>query len=217
MKVVTIHQPDFLPWLGFFHKMYQSDLFVVADEMQYVRDYYQQRVKLQDGAWLSLPVSAPFPSPIKDVVVNKGWKDKVVGRIKQVYGKYPLYAERSGDYLGMIDRFPDSDFPMLDLNVSLISLMANHLGFTKDMVLQSSIGASKEGTPSERLSAIVESVSGDCYLSGPNGKNYMVESEFSVPVCYRTYDPGNPYSALHHVFTHERTIVTLDWKRELHF
>ena len=32
---VAIHQPDYIPYLGFFYKMYKSDLFIYLDDAQF--------------------------------------------------------------------------------------------------------------------------------------------------------------------------------------
>ena len=56
---VAIHQPHFLPWLGYLHRMAQADLFVLLDHVQFERRNYQNRtmIRLADqGHWLTVPV-----------------------------------------------------------------------------------------------------------------------------------------------------------------
>ena len=44
-RVVAIHQPNFLPWLGYFDKIARADVFVVLDDVQFPkrRDLGQSR------------------------------------------------------------------------------------------------------------------------------------------------------------------------------
>ena len=70
--IVGIHQPEYLPWLGFFDKISQSDIFVMLDNVQYEKNYFQNRnrIRIQSGwAWLTVPVMTKKRSSqlIKDV------------------------------------------------------------------------------------------------------------------------------------------------------
>ena len=49
---VTIHQPDLLPYCGFWFKMATCDAFIVAVHDQFQKHGYQRRVKMRD-AWCS--------------------------------------------------------------------------------------------------------------------------------------------------------------------
>src|SRR4051812_25221515 len=58
--VVVIHQPHFIPWLGYLHRMAQADVFVLLDHVQFERANYQNRSRIRmDGAprWLTAPVA----------------------------------------------------------------------------------------------------------------------------------------------------------------
>src|SRR5919201_4685171 len=56
---VAIHQPHYLPWLGYLHRMARADLFIVLDHVQFERANYQNRAAVRvNGAahWLTVPV-----------------------------------------------------------------------------------------------------------------------------------------------------------------
>jgi hypothetical protein len=56
---VTILQPSYLPWLGFFEQMSRSDKFVLLDDVQYTRRDWRNRnrIRVDEGwIWLTVPV-----------------------------------------------------------------------------------------------------------------------------------------------------------------
>ena len=44
--IVSIHQPNYLPYIGFFHKVMCSDVFVIYDTAQFVKDRFDNRNKI---------------------------------------------------------------------------------------------------------------------------------------------------------------------------
>lgn len=58
--IITIHQPEHLPWLGLFNKIAKAEAFVILDCVQYEKNYFQNRNHIlgSNGVqWLSVPVS----------------------------------------------------------------------------------------------------------------------------------------------------------------
>ena len=56
---ITIHQPDYLPWIGFFHRWFSSDLLIIYDDAQFIKGGWQNRDKILLGRneyWLTVPV-----------------------------------------------------------------------------------------------------------------------------------------------------------------
>jgi hypothetical protein len=57
--IIAIHQPEHMPWLGFFDKMRRVELFVLLDTTQFAKDDFQNRnrIKTREGpSWLTVPV-----------------------------------------------------------------------------------------------------------------------------------------------------------------
>ena len=58
---VSAHQPNFIPWVGFWHKLLHSNVFVITTGMQYVRRGFSNRVIMGDNnSWATVPVRAGF-------------------------------------------------------------------------------------------------------------------------------------------------------------
>ena len=47
MVIVSIRQPGYLPYMGFFKKIESSDIFVFLDDVQYVRGEWENRNKIR--------------------------------------------------------------------------------------------------------------------------------------------------------------------------
>ena len=87
---VAIHQPQYLPWLGFFDKMDQADVFVLLDDVQYKKNEWQNRNKIRTSEtwqWLTVPIIGKFGQMIKDVKINdlEPWRAKHIKAIEYNY------------------------------------------------------------------------------------------------------------------------------------
>src|SRR5258706_2163981 len=99
--IVSINQPAFLPWLGYFHRIAISDLYIVLDHVQFEKNSYVNRNKIRTPsgtAWLTIPLvtSGRFGDLAIDKVeissISK-WQKKMTQTIKQFYNKTPFFDE----------------------------------------------------------------------------------------------------------------------------
>jgi len=188
---VTIHQPEHFPYMGFFQKMAEADLFVVLNNVKFRKNYFQNRNRFLNNSgtdeWFTVPVEKSAPSKlIKDVCVsdNNNWRKKLVTKIKQNMG-----VEISHVY--------ESD-SLMDINMKSIEWCREKLNIQVPMVLASDLDVS--GEKSQLLANIVNHVGGTEYISGPSGKSYLDLSCFSgIQVSF--YEPlvKNHYSSLYNI------------------
>src|ERR1700757_3691267 len=57
--IVAAHQPNYLPWLGYFYKIAHCDVFVLLDDVQFTKNSYQNRTRIKGPKgpiWLTQPV-----------------------------------------------------------------------------------------------------------------------------------------------------------------
>ena len=97
MYIITIHQPHFLPWLGYFNKIVNSDEFIILDDIKYRKNYYQNRTQILNmngiTQWLTVPIHARSSTKIMDVEIsNKNKSNKV---LKSLYNSYTLKRGRT--------------------------------------------------------------------------------------------------------------------------
>lgn len=171
--IVAIHQPQFMPWLGYFDKMDQADCFVLLDNVQYKKNEWQNRNRIktvQGVQWLTVPASYTFPAKIMEVEVSRGdnWRRKHWQALLTNYSK-AAHWEAARDSL---EGFYARDWEMLSVvNQASIEWLRGMLRIGAEVLLASEMELSEE--PTERLVDICKIVGADTYLAGADGRNYM--------------------------------------------
>lgn len=179
--IVAIHQPNYLPWLGYFYKMSRCNIFVMLDNVQYTKDGFinRNKIKTSQGAiWLTIGVltKGHYGQHISEVELNNNvpWSSIHQKSLSQNYSKAPYFR----NYISFFEDIYRRKWERLaDLNEALIGVICEVLGI-KDVkfVRASELNVSGQGT--ELLVNICQAVGADTYLSGPSGQKYMDEGLF---------------------------------------
>ena len=211
--VVTIHQPDFLPWLGFFDRWQESNIYIVLDDVQFLRRgwHHRDKIKAQNGVqWLTVPVQkkSRYHQTIKEVRINNevNWRYKHLKTIQTAYGK----ASNFDLNYGRLSEIYNRDYDLLiSFNMNLLRLCSKMLGINTPVVFASEFNVKSTG--SRRLVDLVKSVGGDDYLTGSGSRDYLDEAIFKkegINVCWQEFK--NPvYKQLHGGF--EEMLSVLDF------
>ena len=190
--IVSVHQPQYIPWLGFFDKIARSDCFVFLDLAQYKPREFQNRNKIRcpdGGKWLSVPVISKGRGRqrICDVIIDNesAWRRQHLGTLKTCYAK----AEFFDRYLPFFEELYAREWERLsDLNVHIIKYILGDLAISKPLYLESKLETSCKGT--ERIIEICQKLNADAYLSGLGGKEYLKEEKFvpaGIKLLYQDY------------------------------
>ena len=202
---IAIHQPQFLPWLGYLDKIDRADLFVLLDSVQFKKNEWQNRNRIrtaQGSQWLTVPVLHDFGQPIKDVRINQttDWRAK---HLRAVEMHYAQAAHREPVLAGLRALYQQSWDRLADLNVAVLRWLLGEFGITTPLRLSSDMQLPEE--PTERLIGICRTVGATSYLAGAGARDYMdfkkfeaagmaVEvQDFHHPVyrqCYEPFIPG---------------------------
>ena len=173
--IVAIHQPNFLPWLGYFLKMSCADAFIYLDNVPFSKHGYLNRVRIkgrEDARWLSVPVLAKGRSGqlIDEVEINNAtrWREQHLNTLRTEYGAAPCFR---GIFAALQDTYQDADGNLARFNLRLLERLTDWLALRPRFFLASQIGV--EGTGSQLLLRLVQAVGGDIYLSGPSGREYL--------------------------------------------
>jgi hypothetical protein len=190
--IVSISQPRYLPWLGYFHRLAVSDVFVYLDHVQYTPRDWENRNKVKGphgGTWLTVPVKAEYRARIPDVRIDneQAWGERHWKRLEHFYGRAAYFKQYADDYREMLcGRNWET---LTDLNLTITARLAAHLGLGSKQILRSS-EMFLNATGSDLILEICRATGASVYLSGSQGRNYLNETTFSdtgLHVVYQEY------------------------------
>ena len=178
--ILSAHQPQYIPWLGYFHKMAKSDCFVFLDKVQYKPREFQNRNKIRtpDGwIWLSVPAISKnrYRQTICDVMIDDEfpWRRKHLMSLKSCYGRCRFF----GEYFPFFENIYAKKWErLLDLNVCIINYISEKLSINTPLHFESQLAV--VGKSTERIIEICRKLKADTYLSGIGGKDYLEEEKF---------------------------------------
>lgn len=194
--IVSMHQPEHFPYLGYFQKMKNCDVFVMLDDVKYRKNYFQNRNRFinrsGDEEWFTVPVEKNCNSKnINEVMVSKDphWRKKVIKQIK-----FNLKHDVEEVYK-VSDR-------LIDINMSSIEWCRKKLGIDTPIVMSSKLGLPGDETKTDLLLSICENLKATEYVSGPSGKDYLDQEKFSARGIKLTFfqpDVTNHMSTIYNV------------------
>lgn len=179
-KTVTIHQPDFIPWLGFFDRWERSDLFIILDDVQFIRRGWQHRdkIKTRDGVvWLTVPVikKGRYDQLVREVRIDnsRNWKDKHLRTIKCAFRGCVNF----GGVYEKLKEVYENDYDLLvDFNIDLLKVLSGILGVKTPTVRSSQFGLIS--SRSQRLIELLNLEHATDYLTGTGSREYLDEELF---------------------------------------
>jgi hypothetical protein len=203
--IVTIHQPDFIPWLGFFSRWAKSDLFILLDDVQFLRRgwHHRDRIKTQHGAhWLTIPIKkkGKYSQLINEVEIDNSndWCCAHLETLKHAYSRAPYYQTVIRE-LEKVYQVPGES--LRDFNIGMLKCLAQFFHINTEICLSSDL---KVGSSSaEKLIKLVKAVKGKTYLTGMGSKAYLEEKLFqeeNIHVIWEDYQQPQ-YEQLHGDFS----------------
>ncbi len=192
--IASIHQPECFPWLGFVDKAARADTFILLDDVQFRKNYFQNRNKILTSAgptWITIPILKPKTSSklIKDIQIdeqsNPRWRKKHFSAWEQNYASAPYAANYMPFLKSLYEKKWES---LISFNMAVIQFVLESFDVSAKIVLSSTL-ESTEGT-TEKLVSLCKSVGASEYLSGISGKEYLDESQFEaagIPIKYQEF------------------------------
>jgi hypothetical protein len=190
--IVSIHQPNFLPWLGYFHKIAESDVHVMLDNVQFGKNSFinRNRIKIGSGCmWLTVPVltKGRFGENINNIFVDPKtkWQGKMCKSICINYSRAPFFK----DYFKPLEDILKRPWEKLsELNCTLLNFLLDALNLKPRIVSASSLKIREK--KSDLVFAICKELGAGVYFSGSHGKGYLIEDKFrenGIKVIYQDY------------------------------
>lgn len=173
--LVTIHQPNFMPWYPFFQKMEEADIFVILKNCQFEKNGFQNRFNINKN-WYTMSTKKGLDPICTKSYLNpqKDWQ-KIKNKLPEYHDTLCLFDEDITDNLS-------------ETNINIIQRINSLLGI--NTTIEQDFPTDKRST--SRLVEICRTYQATKYLSGPSGKSYLDIEEFNdqnIEVVYANSDP----------------------------
>lgn len=191
--IVSIHQPGYLPWLGYFEKIARSDIHVFFDDVQFEKNSFDNRNKIltaQGELWLTVPVLSKghLDTRLSDIEIDTRapWAKKHWKTITMNYSKCPYFSEHASFFEQIYNRDWKN---LLALNIEITTYLLKALGISTKLVYSSKL--QKDGKKSDLVLSICKNLGAGTYLSGTFGKDYLELEKFqaaNIQVLFQDYE-----------------------------
>ncbi|MTI81808.1 MAG: WbqC family protein [Firmicutes bacterium] len=210
-KVIAIHQPNYIPWIGYFHKMLNSDIFVIADDVQLSTQSvtHRNKIKSANGVILLTVPLARKKVLIKDVEIynEEDWGKKHFQTLQHCYARSDYWSQYKKQFEEIYNQ---KWVKLIDLNMAFMTLIRNIFNIETPMVYSSQL-PDLQGRKSERIIDICEKLGGSVYLSGQGAKAYNdkeIFNQHNIELKYQQFE--HPvYSQLWGDFVDKLSVVDL--------
>lgn len=176
--IVSAHQPHYFPWLGYLHKLFHCEAFVVLDTCDYRKTYYQNRVQIKTNAgeeYITVPVGK-HRKPIceMEIAKNLDWMKKQHKTISFAYKSTEFFET----YWNLIDAeiFTKDWHNLRDLDFQTLLLVKDILKIDIPIYLASDLRA--RGEKDDWIVNMCLELGADTYLFGKSGRSYYDPEKF---------------------------------------
>jgi hypothetical protein len=202
-KLAGIHQPNYLPWPGYFHKIKRSDVFIILDNVDFQQGNSKSitsrsKIKGANGeTLLSVPVKHSENKVLNSIQIDntQSWARKHLKSIQLSYTKAPYFKTYFPIFEGIL-KAPHTS--LLELNGSLIKEICSILDIQTPVLMASEMNVEEEDR-NMRIVKLCKMSGADSYLCGKGGRSYMNEDVFAdngISVFYTDFKP-HEYPQLH--------------------
>lgn len=179
--IVSIHQPYFAPFAGFFYKAHLADVFVILDEVQFPLGttwISRNRFKNPQGTlWMTIPTwkKGLGLQKINDVRIgyDSRWMRKHQESIRTAYSRSPYFDDHAAFweelFTGKFER-------LIDLNMEIILYLLELLPIKTEITLLSELGVKAKGT--RLLVEICRELGGSQFLAQSSARRYIDSKPF---------------------------------------
>lgn len=211
--ILASHQPDFLPYMGFFYKAANCDMLVFSDDVQFSKKgmHNWNRIKTPGGAQkLTVPVHAHHDTPLKDVMVVDLWHDydRLAKTIRQHYSRAP-YQDEGEFILTMLGILAEKkSISLAEMNIAINKSLMELFGIDP-LIKVASKDLHLSGHKDERIFHMCDELGADVYLSGTGASSYHQAEEYllrGIDLVYSDYRPTE-YPQLYGTFVPNLSVL----------
>ena len=207
---VSIFQPTYLSWIGFYKVIDWAERYVFLDDVQYENHSWQSRNRIkssQGELMLTVPIIRNFPQNINQVKINysRDWTKDHLKSIQMNYSRAPFFK----DFFPLLESFYQTKpAGLLELNVNIIKGICEFLDIKTDFHYSSALGLDSELKQNGKVVAILKKMEADQYVHGAAAWEYMkkqvelydniklIPLKFEHPVYQQLYGEFIPYLSI---------------------
>lgn len=215
--ILSAHQPNYLPYIGFFHKVAGCNVFAIWDTVQFVKRgtfgwVNRNKIKTHNGGiWLTVPVltKGKYHQLIIDTLINNDlpWQKKHWHSIYLNYKDAPYFDDYSDFFEEIYDKKKWER--LAEVSEVIINYTAKKLRITTKIIRCSDLKLKSHGT--DLIIDACKKVGADTFLSGVHGKDYLEEEKFKkndIKLIYQDFKHPR-YRQLHGPFIENMSIIDL--------
>ncbi|GHU78419.1 hypothetical protein AGMMS49992_29020 [Clostridia bacterium] len=184
---VAIHQPDYIPYLGYFYKASMADVFVFLDDCQFSSTNWHNwnRIKGSQGEErLKIPTNYKMGMLINQVRTRDelDWKRKHLRALEMNYRRAPYFGVVYDTFANLLMRMYDN---LAEQNIAIDTAFFRRFGISTKLYRSSDMGINTKSE--ERVLDICEKLGATEYLSGSGALAYQQEAHFTERGIKLTY------------------------------
>lgn len=210
--ILSSHQPNFLPYMGFFYKAYNSDVMAMSVDVAFSKQgrHNWNLIRTANGTRkMTLPVHAHHDTRVADATwVDLEYNlDKVIKGLLQDYRKAPFYGAGMELTEAMEEAAENCGGSMARFNMDMIRYICKRFGMKT--VFISTLPLDLTGHKDERILQMCEKVGADVYLSGEGARAYHIPEGFEakgIELRYSHYEPIH-YPQIHGEFIENLSVA----------
>lgn len=188
----AIHQPDYLPYPGYFYKILKSDIFIFLDDAQFSNNggHDINLIKAPEGSFrLKIPVRQTLGDAINKVRTKDelGWKSRHLDAVRRCYTNAPYFDTLFPVYQELLNTSYDN---IAELNKAIIIRFCREFGLNRTFLNSSETGINSKRE--QRIIDICHALHADTYFSGNGARAYQSEDRFKyygIRLIYSDYKP----------------------------
>lgn len=191
--ILASHQPDFFPYMGYFYKIWKSDVFIFSDNVQFSksgRHNYNEIMTANGPQRFTLPVSQHTVNLNEiQIAADERKIEEMLKTLRQNYCKAPHFYEVFPYLEYHLQQAPGSN-NLAIFNGRCIVSISRKLGFRTEFFRSSAIRTN--GRKDARIIELCEITGADTYYSGSGAKDYHIEADYKaagINLVYSDYCP----------------------------
>lgn len=213
--ILASHQPNFLPYMGFFYKCFKSDILVISDDVLYSKKgmFNWNIISTHSGVRrISVPIHSHHDSPLRDILVATPEHSlvQIVKTLEQEYAKAPYFEEGKEITRIILEMSKEDTVRMADLNKNLLKHILERFGI-KIQMLSATYELGITGHKDERIFQMCYRTGADVYYSGTGAAVYHIPEEYekrNISLVYSDYQPIE-YTQIHE--EHRNNLSVIDY------